>query len=99
MKTKTPEYFKPLLWEYDFPKVDPDKAAKLMVSRAVNYGDLRHWRWIVERYGVEAVRRTLLGLPASAIRPGARALAEIIFELPRQAASENAETASRSPRA
>ncbi len=82
MKTTLPEYFKQILWEYDFSAVDPEESPKLLIERAINYGDLRHWRWILKRYGAERVRHVLTSLPATAIRPGARTLAEIVFSIP-----------------
>ncbi len=77
-----PEYFKQILWEYNFSAVDPGESPKLLISKAINYGDLRHWRWITKQYGADTVRRTLVSFSASAIRPQARALAEIVFSLP-----------------
>lgn len=82
MKEILPQYFKSVLWSHDLSVVDPDQSSKLLISKAINYGDLRHWRWISKHYGAETVRRILLTLPPTAIRPGARALAEIVFSLP-----------------
>ena len=82
MKAKLPQYFKPILWEYDFSAMNLEESKKLLISKAINYGDLRHWRWIVKQYGAEDVRRTLMSLATTSIRPPARALAEIVFSLP-----------------
>ena len=82
MKEALPRYFKPILWSHNLSAIDPAQSPNLLISKAINYGDLRHWRWIARHYGIEKIRRTLLSLPAAAIRPGARALAAIVFSLP-----------------
>ena|ERR1700730_7597353 len=51
-----PETFRPLLWSYDFSRIDPLKHKKTIIVQAVNYGTLAHWRWLVQSYGREGVR-------------------------------------------
>lgn len=82
MKQKMPLYFKPLLWEYKFSSIDLEKAKRIIIMKALNYGDLRHWRWIAAHYGVGAVRQMLASFTGTAVRPPARALAELVFSLP-----------------
>lgn len=80
MDKKLPDYFKPILWSYDLNKLDPEKNKKTVIVNAINYGDLKHWRWILENYGKEAVREVLAKTRVSEMRPGARRLASIIFD-------------------
>jgi hypothetical protein len=41
-----PETFRPLLWSYDFARIDPLKHKKTIIIQALNYGTLAHWRWL-----------------------------------------------------
>ena len=79
MDKKLPDYFRPILWSYDFNKLNPEKSKKTVIVNAVNYGDLKHWRWIKKNYGGEVVHEVLVKTMVSEIRPGARRLASIIF--------------------
>jgi uncharacterized protein DUF6922 len=37
-----PETFRPLLWSYDFSRIDPLKHKKTIILQALNYGTLAH---------------------------------------------------------
>lgn len=76
-----PEIFKPLLWSYRFSAVDTEEQQKTIIVNAINYGDLRHWRWIAAYYGRETVREVLERIPASELRPRARKLASLLFSI------------------
>jgi hypothetical protein len=79
MNEKLPDYFKPILWSYDLDKLNLEKNKKTVIVSVINYGDLKHWRWLKENYGKKAVCEVLAKIRASEIRPGARRLASIIF--------------------
>ena len=83
MDKKLPDYFKPILWSYDFDKLNLEKNKKTVIVSVINYGDLKHWRWILENYGKEVVREVLAKIRASEMRPAARRLASIIFNVNR----------------
>lgn len=76
-----PDFFKPLFWSYDFNSLDPVKHKKIVILNTINYGDLKHWSWIIGFYGREAVKDTLSEIPATEFRPQARNLAGIFFGL------------------
>ena len=76
---KIPTYFKPLLWSYDFKKLDPQKNEQDIVLNAINYGNLLHWSWIAAEYGKPQVSQIIKRSRPLALRPGARALAKIVF--------------------
>ncbi len=78
-KESLPVFFKPLLWSYDFSRIDLENDKKTIIVRAINYGDLSHWRWIVHYYGLHEVRKVLTVLPETEIRPRVRKLAELLF--------------------
>lgn len=79
---RLPDFFKPFFWSYDFSRIDTEQHKKTIIVNTINYGDLRHWRWIAEYYGKEAVGGALGGLLASELRPGAQKLAGLFFAFP-----------------
>ena len=78
-----PETFRPLLWSYDFSRIDPLKHKKTIILQALNYGTLAHWRWLVQSYGREGVRDVLTHVPASEIKPRSLRLASLVFDVER----------------
>ena len=78
-----PETFRPLLWSYDFSRIDPLKHKKTIIVQALNYGTLAHWRWLVQSYGREGVRDVLTHVPASEIKPRSLRLASLVFGVER----------------
>ena len=77
--TKIPVYFKPILWPYDFEKLDSQRNERDIVINAINYGNLVHWFWILKRYGRVEIARVIRGSRPAELRPGALRLAEIIL--------------------
>lgn len=80
-KEALPGYFKPVLWSYNFKTILPEKDKKTIITNAVNYGDLRHWRWLMNFYGKKEIGDILKTIPATEIRPRVRNLAAIIFSV------------------
>lgn len=80
-KKNLPSYFKNVLWSYDFNAIDPVRDGKIIIVNSINYGDLRHWRWLVKFYGKKEVAHVLETIPATEIRPGARNLASALFSI------------------
>ena len=78
---KLPDFFKPILWSYDFSQIDPEKQKKVIIVNAINYGDLRHWRWLAQHYGKDAVKETLEHIPRTELRTRAEKLASLLFPI------------------
>jgi hypothetical protein len=76
-----PETFRPILWSYDFERIDPVRNRKTIIIQAINYGTLNQWRWLARTYGRDGVRETLETVPATALRAPARRLAALIFDV------------------
>jgi len=74
-----PEYFKPILWSYDMSHMDLRKAKRTIIIHAINYGDIKHWRWIMHYYGKDRVREVLETVPATSFRPHVQKLAALVF--------------------
>ena len=73
--------FQSILWSYDTQSLDPNVHRQTIVTAAINYGDLVHWRWLVKHYGWDGVRQSLTKIPETALRPGAARLAKCLFHL------------------
>ena len=78
---KLPEFFKPILWSYNFPAIDSEKNKKVIIVNTINYGDLKHWRWLMQHYGEDTIKEILEQIPSSEIRPRALRLAAAIFSI------------------
>lgn len=74
-----PEFFRPLFWSYDFDSLDLEKNKKTIIVNSINYGDLKHWRWLKNYYGEKGLKETLAGLPATELKKRAGRLAELLF--------------------
>ena len=86
MKTKTrssriPQFFKPLFWGYDFNSIDSMRNKNLVIVNALNYGDLRQWKWLVKRYGRKNLRETISLIPRSEFRKHVVKLIELLFNI------------------
>ena len=80
-REKIPEFFRPILWSYDFNNIDPQKNKKTIIVNAINYGGLNHWRWLIQYYGKNEIKKILSKIPATQIRPRVLKLASIIFDI------------------
>lgn len=45
-----PTSLRPYFQEYTLENLDPDKNAFTVVERTMAWGDLREWRWLLERF-------------------------------------------------
>ena len=84
MKTRTknsklPSFFKPVLWSYDFSKINPEENIERIIVNTINYGDWRHWQWIVNYYGKNKVKRIIENTPASEFRKGSLRLISLLL--------------------
>ena len=80
-KNNLPLFFKPILWSYDFENLDLKKNKKVIVINAINYGDLKHWRWVAGYYGKQEIKKILAQVPFTEIRPRVVPLVSILFSI------------------
>ena len=78
-----PETFRPLLWSYDFSRIDPLRHKKTIIVQALNYGTLSQWRWLIENYGREGVQDVVDHIPATELRPRSLRLASLLLGVER----------------
>lgn len=74
-----PDFFKPILWSYNFEKIDLEKHKERIIINTLNYGDLKHWRWIIKNYGKDGIVDVLKRIPVTELRPHVLSLVSIIF--------------------
>ncbi|MFC1613277.1 DUF6922 domain-containing protein [Patescibacteria group bacterium] len=78
---KLPSFFQPILWSYNFSAINPEKNKKTIIVNSINYGDLQHWKWIAKYYSKRGVQNVLKKIPASQLRPQAKKLAFLMFDI------------------
>ncbi|MDP3724295.1 MAG: hypothetical protein Q8R11_01530 [bacterium] len=79
MIKKLPAFFAPLFWSSDFTKIDPEKHKLLVILQTVNFGNLRHFRWLVNTFGRQTIRSVLEKRYETEFRPGIRRLVSLLF--------------------
>lgn len=79
MSNRLPEYFKEVLWSYNLEKMDPDKAKKTIIVNTINYGDLKHWRWVLNYYGGDEVLKIVDNTKETEMRKSVKRLLNIIL--------------------
>ena len=52
-----PENLKSLFWSYKFENLDCEKDKRLIVVQIINYGNWSQWKWLVNNYGREEIKK------------------------------------------
>lgn len=76
-----PEMFRPILWSYRFADLDLNRHKAEIIIQTINYGSLKHWRWIIRHYGKEAIRTVLKRRLTTEFNPESRHLAQLLFNV------------------
>lgn len=76
---KLPEMFRSLMWSYKFEEIDPDVHYGELVVNTVNYGTLKHWRWLVDYFGKDRMKQILEERWETEFNRESLHLAQIIF--------------------
>ena len=80
-ESKLPKFFQPLLWAYDFSFIDIEKDKKRIIINTINYGQWKHWQWIVKNYRKEQVKQIIQNTPISEFRLRALKLISILLKI------------------
>jgi hypothetical protein len=78
-KLRLPEFFSPLLWAYDFSSIDVERDKRRIIINTINYGQWKHWQWIVSYYGDKEIKQFIENTPISEFRPRALKLISILL--------------------
>lgn len=76
-----PPSFRPLLWSYDFSRLNAQRDKKVIIIQVLNYGDLDEWRLLLDLYGKRGVQKTLDTIATSELRTQVRPLVAALFTL------------------
>jgi len=68
-----------LFWDMNRGALDPEKHARTIIARVLNYGTLRDWQWLERQYGRETVRAAAELDARSGIRDRSRRLASLLY--------------------
>jgi len=79
--SKPPLFFKSVLWSYNFSKIDVEKDVERIVVNTINYGDWRHWQWIINYYGEKKIKEIIKNIPKSEFRKGAFRLISLLLNI------------------
>lgn len=74
-----PEMFRPLLWSYVFEDIDPNKHYGELSVNTINYGSLKHWKWLLDYYGKDRMQEILENRWETEFNSESRHLARLIF--------------------
>lgn len=77
--SKLPEFFKPLFWSYKFSCVDPEKDKRIVIVNTINYGDWKHWMWMLKFYRKQGLKKTIEEIPGTEFRPPALKLISLLI--------------------
>lgn len=76
-----PDFFKSLLWSYDFSEINAEKDKERIIINTINYGDWEHWLWAFNYYGVAEVKKIIENTPASEFRQRALKIALLLLKI------------------
>lgn len=54
-----PLFLKPLFWDINFGKLDVKKYPRYVIERVLEYGDLKHVRWMFKTYPKRTIIKTV----------------------------------------
>lgn len=79
MDSRLPEHLRPIFWSWDFDKIDAEKDKRIVIVQILNYGEIRDWRWLVDRYGKAGLEEAIAEIPASEFFPRTIELFKLLF--------------------
>ena len=81
LRPQMPLSFKPLLWSLRWDDIDIERDKEDIILNIINEGTLEQWRWLIDTYGKEMIRRILEGRLETEFHPESLRLAKIVFLL------------------
>lgn len=80
---KLPSLFRPLLWSLSWKDIDIEEDKEDIIVNTVNYGNLKHWKWLLKTYGEKTIKQVLQNRLESEFHPESRNLAKVLFSVTR----------------
>lgn len=60
MKHPLPDFLRPYFWDVSFEKLEKEKDAFFVIKRVLDRGKTRDIRWIINTYGIDAIKQVIL---------------------------------------
>jgi len=79
MAKRLPSFLKPFFWSYNWEALELEKDKEVIIRQTIKYGDLQHWRWLINQYGLEEVRGVIKRVPETDLRPSLQKLLKLIL--------------------
>jgi len=76
-----PLFFKPLFWSYNFFSIDSERDKKRIIINTINYGQWKHWLWLIKFYGRKEVKKIIEETPKTEFRPPALKLISLLIDI------------------
>ena len=76
---KLPPSFKSLFWSYKFSSIDPILHKRAIIVNTINYGNWKHWQWIIKKYGSKEVKKIIEETPQTEFRPQSLKLISLLL--------------------
>lgn len=73
------KWFQKFYWWGDVSKLDAQRDKKTIIVQLVNYGGWNQWKWLVETYKREGLKKIIREIPASEFRAGALKLISLLL--------------------
>ena len=78
-----PSWFKKFYWWGDDSKVDVERDKRTIIVQLINYGGWSHWKWLVQTYGREKLKKIIQEIPISEFRSSALKLISLLLGVKR----------------
>ncbi len=76
---KLPRSLRHIFWSYNFSSIDTEKHKRTIIVNVINYGNWKHWTWIIKHYGKRRIKDIITEILASEFRESALKLIMLIL--------------------
>ena len=74
-----PKWFRKFYWWGDASRIDLERDKKTIIVQLVNHGGWDQWKWLVQTYRRETLRKIIQEIPISEFRSGALKLVSLLL--------------------
>ena len=74
-----PGWFQKFYWWGDASKMNAERDKRTIIVQLINHGGWAHWKWLVETYQKEELKKIIRETPASEFRSGALKLISLLL--------------------
>ena len=78
-----PGWFQKFYWWGDVSKIDLENDKRTVIVQLINHGAWSQWKWLVQKYGIEQLKKIIREIPASEFRLSALRLISLLLGIKR----------------